>query len=316
MDQIDIEFPRLRKLSEARAARLARQNVWIERQHHNNKRPHHHEEKTTDSGEPPSSPHSPTSTSVAKKQPTPSPTSISFDINDNAVHSKYTALCCHVSQLDHEIQTLLTRGTYLAEQTLLDAEAEHHSTYGLTTTKTITLGGTVDTIDTASNNNSSTATATAAATAILPTTAAAESAAATVILNMAYRSVQVTELQSKRAVQTLRRHLQHWQHSHRLRRSIRKHLTEQQPLEQPKAFTSFFRLSKEDYRVLWLTVHVRVGKGSFHPEEIFRREGKHRMAKEYREHRILRKCLGYWMVKTSCFTAGSQSTTVPCDRPK
>jgi hypothetical protein len=48
------------------------------------------------------------------------------------VQDKYDKILQVNSLIDRDVQDLLTRGTYLAEQTLLDAENNHRTAYGLT----------------------------------------------------------------------------------------------------------------------------------------------------------------------------------------
>ena len=300
---IDEEFPRLRKLKEARAARMARQNTPI-----------------TVPGTlcSPSKQHKTTTCNLDA-----SPVSVAFDLNRNAaldtqhtpadhanglLQATYQDVCHQVSQLDLDIQKLLARGTHLAEQTVLDAEAHHHSTYGLTFTNTIEsivqgfVGGNLPvalcaTPTAATNTISTTTNSTSSNTTTSNITAPNTTNTAHTVLNLQYCSVRVTELQSKHRLRRLGTHLRHWKTSYRLRCSIRKRLSN----HVSSTPTSLAHAATHDFTALWLTVHRNVGRGTFHPNEIFRRDGKHRMAKEYQQHRMARICFGRWMMRTCCF---------------
>ena len=296
---IDEEFPRLRKLKEARAARMARQNTPI----------------TVPGTLCSPSKHKTT----ADNLPYASPVSIAFDLNSNAaldtqqtpayhandlLTEKYQDVCHQVSQLDLDIQKLLARGTHLAEQTVLDAEAHHHSTYGLSFTNTIEsivhgfVGGNVPSTATTNTTNATTNIIASNTTNTSDTAHPANpSNTANTILNLQYCSVRVTELQSKHRRRRLETHLRHWKTSYRLRCSIRQRVSN----HFSSTPTSLAHAATHDFNALWLKVHQNVGIGTFHPNEIFRRDGKHRMAKEYQQHRMARICFGRWMVRTCCF---------------
>jgi hypothetical protein len=283
MQHIDDEFPRLRKLKEARLARLQRQKT---KQHH-----------TSSPSSPPSSPQLlTTKISIQNK----SPTSISFDINNtsNETSKTFNTICLNVSQLDRSIQDLLTRGTYLAEQTILDAETHYRKAYGLNSLNNIQLP--IDNTLTTTSTNllriepiepiESKQTETSTTTTTTKTTPIPS------ILDIKYRSVLLTELQTKRNTKLLKNHLQHWKQSYHARLLLRKRLpkVENQTLTRNK-------MTEIELEHLWSNVHQTIGMNSFHPEEIFRKEGKHRMAKEYQKHRRLRKVFGRWMIQTALF---------------
>jgi hypothetical protein len=317
---IDNEFPRLKKLREARAARILRQQQsLVEPQ----KRSCHDSMKTINFL-PESSPRSSnkhSNTNATTTTNTTSPTSIAIDVSRNAASStllrnKYNDVCLCVSQLDQDIQNLLERGSHLAEQTVLDAEATHYSTYGMTFTsmidsiaKSINVTGTNNSSieklkeksgDIGSSCDSNSIDDCAGSVGEIESSNIDTGVAKTKksVINVEYCSMREKELQTKLSVWTLRKYLGHWRKLNRLRRSIRKRFAQRQQLGQSMLQTL---LSEDSLNNLWLTIHETIGNGSFHPEQIFQRDGKHRMAKEYQNHRILRICFGRWVIRI-CFS--------------
>lgn len=262
MQELDDEFPRLTKLREARAARLARQCAT-------NKRP-------------PAVERSPTSVAAA------------FDVTTTFVQDKYDDVCRRVSHIDRDIEDLLTRGTYLAQQTVLDAEAHHKSAYGLHL-------GEVDEFkcDTLNFEKDDQTNSKRAIKTHQPRQPGLVGEMSLNISNPAknlsplfhrqkdYCTIRVTELLLKRKSETIRRHFFSWKSTCIFRRALRVRL------RQSKGPTSQDVLDS-----IWLGVHHDVGKESYHPEEIFKRDGKFRMAKVYQENRIKRLTFGRWMMGT------------------
>ena len=111
------------------------------------------------------------------------------------------------------------------------------------------------------------------------------------VANIEYQSMRVTEMHALRAAKLLKRCLCYWSTSHRSRQRLRQRLGS-------TMLQQVTQMTVTDIEKMWSTVHQHVGINSFHPDQVFRREGKHRMAKEYQNHRRMRLVFGRWMMAT------------------
>ena len=282
MQELDEEFPRLTKLREARAARLARQCKT------NNRSP----------------------AAVEK-----SPTSVvaAFNVNTTTfVQDKYDDVCRRVSHIDHDIEDLLTRGTYLAQQTVLDAEAHHKSAYGLYLMKEVeTFECEEDTLNFENNvekkeqqTNSKRAKTQQVVVVVGDEACCWDGtdkklySSSDVVKNLLplfhqkdYCTIHLTELLFKRKTATLRQHFFFWKKMCVIRQYLRVRL--KQSKQSNGGATTQAELDR-----MWLGVHHDVGNDSYHPEEICKRDGKFCMAKEYQNNRMKKCTFGRWMMKT------------------